>query len=120
MQKIHRPALIWTPRQGQRCPGAERPLATAATANLKPFLGVDATQLLMVQSVALALQQDVQTAIAKAASHRGDLAQADPYGHIVRPPAAIADRAAVRTNRLACPPLRDDRAPVTAPHRAWA
>jgi hypothetical protein len=75
----------------QLCPGAERPLATAATANLKPFLGVDATQLLMVQSEAFALQQDVQTAIAKAPPHHGDLAQADPYGHIVRPPVAITD-----------------------------
>src|SRR6516225_2679882 len=59
----------------------------------------------MVQSEAFAPQQDVQTAIAKAPPHRRDLTQADPYGHIVRPPAAIADRAAIRTNRVACPPL---------------
>ena len=105
MQKIHRPALVWALRQGQRCPGAERPLATAATANLKSFLGVDATQLLLVQSEAFSLQQDVQAAVAKAAPRRGKLAQAHPNGHIVRPPAAIADRAAVGTDRLACPPL---------------
>jgi hypothetical protein len=48
MQKIHRPALVWTLWQGQRRASAERPLATAATANLKPFLGVAATQLLRV------------------------------------------------------------------------
>jgi hypothetical protein len=44
VQKIHRPALVWTLWQGQRCPGAKRPLAPAATANLEPFLGVDATR----------------------------------------------------------------------------
>src|SRR5207253_11461529 len=42
---------------------------------------------------------------AKAAPHHGEFTQADPYGPIVRPPAAIADRTAVCTNRLACPPL---------------
>jgi hypothetical protein len=84
MQKIHRPALVWALRQGQRCPGAERPLATAATANLKSFLGVDATQLLLVQSEAFSLQQDVQAAIAKAPPQGCDLTRADPYGHIVR------------------------------------
>src|SRR5262249_38232872 len=57
MRKIHRPSLVWALRQGQRCPGTERPLATAAPANLKPFLGVDPAQLLMVQSDALAPQQ---------------------------------------------------------------
>ena len=55
MHKIHRPALAWTLWQGQRCPGAERTLATAATADLELFLGVDATQLLMVQSEAFSL-----------------------------------------------------------------
>jgi hypothetical protein len=44
VQKIHRPALVWTLWQGQRCPGAKRPLEPAATANLEPFLGVDATR----------------------------------------------------------------------------
>jgi hypothetical protein len=68
-------SALW---QAQRCPSAERPLAPAATVNLEPFLGVDATQFLMVQSEAFALQQDVQAAIAKAASHRGNLAHADP------------------------------------------
>ena len=43
MHKIHRPALVWALWQGQWCPGAERPLAPAATANLKPLLGVEAT-----------------------------------------------------------------------------
>jgi hypothetical protein len=105
MHKIHRPALVWALWQRQRCPGAERPLATAATANLKPFLGVDPRQLLAVQSEALAPQQDVQSAIAKAAPHRGDLAQTGSQQIIVWPPAAIADRAAVRADRLACPPL---------------
>src|SRR6516165_11599596 len=59
----------------------------------------------MVQSEALSLQQDVQAAIAKPASHRGDLAQTGSQQTILRPPAAIAHRAAVRANRLACPPL---------------
>src|SRR5215472_9526400 len=105
VQKIHRPARVWALWQGQRCPGAEGPLATAATANLKPFLGVDPTQLLVVQSEALAPQQDVQSAIAKAPPHRGDLPQTGSQQTIVWPPAAIADRAAVRADRLACPPL---------------
>jgi hypothetical protein len=94
VQKIHRPALVWTLWQGQPCrmPSARlRP----ATANLEPFLDADARQLLKVQSEAFALQQNVQTAIAKAV----------PYGAIERPPAAIAHQAAVRTDRLACPPL---------------
>ena len=69
MQKIHRPALVWALWQGQRCPGAKRPLAPAATTNLEPFLGVDTTQFLLVQSVAFSLQENVQAAIAKAAAH---------------------------------------------------
>src|SRR5262245_45745303 len=58
------------------------------------------------------LQQDVQAVVAKAAPDRGERAQPDPYAHAVRPPAAISDRAAVCTNRLACPPLAHSVDPV--------
>jgi len=50
----------------------------AAMTNREPFLDVDLMQFLMVQSEAFSLQEDVQTAVAKAASRRCDVEQADP------------------------------------------
>src|SRR5205814_9448389 len=105
MQKVERPALVGTLRHGQRCPGAERPLATAATADLKPFLDIEAAQLLVIQHDALAPQQDVQPPIAKAPPHSGDLAQPGANDAVISSPAAVADRTAVHADRLACPPL---------------
>src|SRR6516165_2638198 len=49
-------SMDWAVRQGQRRPGAERPLATTTTANLKPFLGIEPAQFLVVQSDPLAPQ----------------------------------------------------------------
>jgi len=54
MQKIERPALVRTLRQGQRRRCPEHSLAAAATANLQPFLGIEPAQLLMVQQEAFA------------------------------------------------------------------
>ena len=105
MQKIERPALVRTLRQGQRRPSPERSLAAAATANLQPFLGIEPAQLLMVQQEAFAPQQDMPSAVAEATSDRGALAQPRANDTIIRPPAAIADRAAVHPDRLACLPL---------------
>ena len=70
MQKVERPALVGTLRHGQRCPGAERPLATAATADLKPFLDIEAAQLLVIQHDALAPQQDAAADSRSAAERR--------------------------------------------------
>jgi len=83
-------------RQGQRRSGAKRPLATAATANLKPFLGIKSAQLLVVQRDAFALQQDVQSVVTEAPPDGGDLAQTGSQEAVLRPLAAIADRARVR------------------------
>jgi hypothetical protein len=47
-EKIERPALVRSLRHGQRCPGAERPLAAAATLDLEALLGIEPPQLLVV------------------------------------------------------------------------
>jgi hypothetical protein len=77
----------------------------AATASPKPHLDIEPAQLLVVQRDALAPQQDMQPALAEAPSDSGNLALSGPDETIVRPPAAIADRAAIHPDRLACPPL---------------
>ena len=78
VQEIERPALVGALRQRHRRPGAERPLAAAATAHLKPFLGIEPAQLLVVHRHALALQQDMQPAVAEPPAHSSQLAQPDP------------------------------------------
>jgi hypothetical protein len=59
----------------------------------------------VVQRDALALPQNVQPAIAKPPPDCGNLAQTGSNDTIVRPPAAVADRAAIHSDRPACPPL---------------
>jgi len=81
------------------------PLAAAAAAHLQPLLGIQPAQLLVVDDNALAPQQDVQPAIAKATTNSGDLAQPRADRSIIRPSAAVAHRTAVHIERLACPPL---------------
>ena len=54
---------------------------------------------------AFAPQQDVQPAVAKAPPQSSDLAETGSNETILGPPAAIADRTAIRTDRLACPPF---------------
>jgi len=73
---------------------------SAATANLRPFLGIEPAQLLVVQQKPLAPQQ-VQPAVAEASPDSGDLAQPGSNNAVIRPPAAIADRAAVRADNRA-------------------
>src|ERR1700737_2353032 len=104
MQEIQRPVLVWALRSfsGARVP---RALAAAATANLEPFLGIEPAQFLVVQRDPLAPQQDVQPAVTEAPPDSGDRAQTGTQETILRPPAVIADRTAIRTDHLACPPL---------------
>ena len=47
MQKVERPALVRSLRQGERRTGIECPLAAAATTNLQPLLGIEPAQLLI-------------------------------------------------------------------------
>jgi len=66
---------------------------------LQPLLAVESAQLLVVQSDALAGEQDVEAAVAEPAPHRGKLAQPRPHGGIVRADAAIAHRRPVCSKR---------------------
>src|SRR6201982_1449957 len=104
-QKVERPALVRSLRQGQRRTAAESPLAAAAAAHLQPLLGIEPAQFLVVQQDALTLQQDMQPPIPEAPANSGDLAQSRTNETIIGSPAAVAHRAAVHAERLACPPL---------------
>ena len=56
--EVQGPALVRPLRHRQRCARAERPLASATAADLKPFLAVEPPQLLVVQHDPLPPQQD--------------------------------------------------------------
>src|SRR5207248_823996 len=77
-QKIHRPAMVRALRDGQRRPGAERSLATAAPANLEALLGVKTPQLLVVHVQTFTVKQDVEPAITEAPACRSQLALLAP------------------------------------------
>src|SRR5256886_4951032 len=103
-QKIERPALVWSLRHQQRCPGAERPFATATTADLETLRGIKTPQLLVVHVQAFAVKQDVEAAIAEASAYSGQLAQPSADRSIVRPPAPVANRTAIDADCAAPPP----------------
>ncbi len=63
--KIHAPTLVGVSRQRHWCTHAQSPLATAAAPHRQSFLAVDPEQLLMIQLMPLAPQQDVQPPISK-------------------------------------------------------
>src|SRR5438477_12717096 len=90
-QKIERPALVWSLRYQQRCPGAERPFATATTADLETLRGIKTPQLLVVHVQAFAVKQGMETAIAEASAYSAQLVHPSADRSIVSPPAGAAN-----------------------------
>ena len=59
----------------------ESPLAAATLANLQALLAVEPPEPLLVHCHALSLQQEMQTPVAKPATHVCQLPNAQPNGH---------------------------------------
>src|SRR5690606_21834762 len=68
--EVERPAAVRARRKCDRCSRAKSPLAAAAPANDELFLPVDPVQLLVVHHEALALEKQMQPAIAEAAARQ--------------------------------------------------
>jgi hypothetical protein len=100
--EIQGPALVRALWQCDRRSGAKGSLAAPAATHLKPLLAVEAAKLLVIHVRFLASKQNVQSPIAETPSHRGQTSADSP---IIRPPQAVADRAAIGTDGSARPPL---------------
>jgi hypothetical protein len=72
--EIQAPTLIGALRHGQRRPGSQGTLAPTTAAHLKPFLAVEAAQLLVVHDQTFAGQKDMETTVAEAAALGGQVA----------------------------------------------
>jgi hypothetical protein len=103
--EVERPALVRPLRQSNRRPCAKGALTAAAAADVKPLLGIEPPQPLVVHVRAVAFKQDMQAPIAKPLARRCQLAQLEPDRRVIRPPTAIADRCSIRSDHLARPPL---------------
>ena len=94
-------------RQRHRSPCSQRSLASTTPANLKPFLGIQTPQLLVIDRNAFAAEQEKQAAIAKPPPDSRQLAQPCANDRIVGPHAAIAHRGSIRPDHCTRPPLAD-------------
>lgn len=95
--EIQRPAFVRTRRKRQRGTRPESPLAAATLANLQAFLAVEPPEPLLVHCQAFSLQQEMQTPVAKPATHMRQLPNAQPNGTVVRAQASVAHRRPINT-----------------------
>ena len=89
----------------QRRPNSERPLAATATAKVEPFIARQAAELLVSHPDALTSQENMEAPITEAPADGSQIAQACPHGGIVRPGAAVPNRAPVGAQRRTRPPF---------------
>jgi hypothetical protein len=104
-QEIQTPALIGARRDCHRRPGAQSPFAPTTAADLKALLPIEPAEPLVVHDQALTRHQDVEASIAKPAANDSQLPQASPRDAIIRPAAAVTDRAPVDPERCTRPPF---------------
>jgi hypothetical protein len=103
--EVEGPAVVRRHRNHHRCPGPDRPLATATAAHRKLLFPIEPEQLLVVDHVALPLEQNMQAPIAEAAAFMGDRLHALAKAAIIRPGRLVSHGHAAAADGFTRPPF---------------
>src|SRR6516165_6214099 len=103
--EVERPAIVGGHRHHHRRPGPNGPLAAAPAAYRKPLFPVEPEEPLVVDQIALPLEQNMQASIAEATAHLGDCPHALAQGGILRPACLVSYGHAAAADGFTRPPF---------------
>ena len=103
--EVERPALVRSLRHCHRRPRPDRPFAAATATHREPLFAVEAEQFLVVDHMALPLEQDMQASIAEAAALLGDRSHTLAKAGIVRPGRPVSHSHAAAADGFTRPPF---------------